>query len=153
MDMIMNQHAAQQMFGQAEKLFKDARVPEQVQAMAQEGVAKSRELYVKGAAAAQESAKLMTEVAETAWSSTKVLNDKIVQNLTANTAALFDAAQAMAKAGSLPEVAKLQGEYLQQMVATSSAQAKEFYDLSTRATHHMVETVQAAAGKSMKTGF
>lgn len=152
-DMIMNQHAAQQMFGQAEKLFKDARVPEQVQAMAQEGVAKSRELYVKSTAAAQESAKLLTEVAETAWSSTKVLNDKLVQNVTANTTAMFDAAQAMAKAGSLPEVAKLQGEYMQQMFATTSAQAKEFYDLSTRATQHLVETVQAAAGKSMKGGF
>jgi hypothetical protein len=150
MDMIMNQHAAQQMFGQAEKLFKDARVPEQVQAMAQEGVAKSRELYAKSAAAAQDSAKLLTEVTETAWASTKVLNDKILQNVTANTEAAFDAVQAMAKAGSLPEVAKLQGDYLQQLVATSSKQAKEFFDLSTRATQHLVETVQAAAGKSMK---
>jgi hypothetical protein len=153
MDMIMNQHAAQQMFGQADKLFKDARVPEQVQAMAQEGVAKSRELYAKSSAAAQEGAKLLTEVAETAWSSTKVLNDKFLQNVAANTEAMFDAAQAMARAGSLTEVAKLQSEYLQQMVTTTSAQAKEFYDLSTRATQHMVETVQAAAGKSMKAGF
>ena len=103
----MNQHAAQQMFGQAEKLFKDARVPEQVQAIAQEGVAKSRELYAKSSAAAQEGAKLLTEVAETAWSSTKVLNDKILQNVAANTEAMFDAAQAMAKATSLPEVAKI----------------------------------------------
>jgi hypothetical protein len=153
MDMIMNQHAAQQMFGQAEKLFKDARVPEQVQAMAQEGVAKSRELYAKSSTAAQEGAKLLTEVAETAWSSTKVLNDKFLQNVAANTEAMFDAAQAMARAGSLPEVAKLQGDYLQKVVATTSVQAKEFYDLSTRATQHLVETVQAAAGKSMKTGF
>jgi hypothetical protein len=153
MDMIMNQHAAQQMFGQAEKLFKDARVPEQVQAMAQESVAKSRELYAKSSAAAQEGAKLLTEVAETAWSSTKVLNDKFLQNVAANTEAMFDAAQAMARAGSLPEVAKLQGDYLQKVVATTSVQAKEFYDLSTRATQHLVETVQAAAGKSMKTGF
>jgi hypothetical protein len=151
--MIMNQHAAQQMFGQAEKLFKDARVPEQVQAMAQESVAKSRELYAKSSAAAQEGAKLLTEVAETAWSSTKVLNDKFLQNVAANTEAMFDAAQAMARAGSLPEVAKLQGDYLQKVVATTSVQAKEFYDLSTRATQHLVETVQAAAGKSMKTGF
>jgi hypothetical protein len=151
--MIMNQHAAQQMFGQAEKLFKDARVPEQVQAMAQEGVAKSRELYAKSSTAAQEGAKLLTEVAETAWSSTKVLNDKFLQNVAANTEAMFDAAQAMARAGSLPEVAKLQGDYLQKVVATTSVQAKEFYDLSTRATQHLVETVQAAAGKSMKTGF
>jgi hypothetical protein len=151
--MIMNQHAAQQMFGQAEKLFKDARVPEQVQAMAQEGVAKSRELYAKSSTAAQEGAKRLTEVAETAWSSTKVLNDKFLQNVAANTEAMFDAAQAMARAGSLPEVAKLQGDYLQKVVATTSVQAKEFYDLSTRATQHLVETVQAAAGKSMKTGF
>ena len=149
----MNQHAAQQMFGQAEKMFKDARVPEQVQAIAQEGVAKSRELYAKSSAAAQESAKLLTEVAETAWSSTKVLNDKILQNVAANTEAMFDAAQAIAKAGSVPEAMKLQGQFLQQLVATSSTQAKEFYDLSTRATQHLVETVQAAAGKSIKTGF
>jgi hypothetical protein len=153
MDMIMNQHAAQQMFGQAEKMFKDARVPEQVQAIAQEGVAKSRELYAKSSAAAQEGAKLLTEVAETAWSSTKVLNDKILQNVAANTEAMFDAAQAIAKAGSVPEAMKLQGQFLQQLVATSSTQAKEFYDLSTRATQHLVETVQAAAGKSIKTGF
>ncbi len=149
----MNQHAAQQMFGQAEKMFKDARVPEQVQAIAQEGVAKSRELYSKSSAAAQEGAKLLTEVAETAWSSTKVLNDKILQNVAANTEAMFDAAQAIAKAGSVPEAMKLQGQFLQQLVATSSTQAKEFYDLSTRATQHLVETVQAAAGKSIKTGF
>jgi hypothetical protein len=153
MDMIMNQQAAQQMFGQAEKMFKDARVPEQVQAIAQEGVAKSRELYAKSSAAAQEGAKLLTEVAETAWSSTKVLNDKILQNVAANTEAMFDAAQAIAKAGSVPEAMKLQGQFLQQLVATSSTQAKEFYDLSTRATQHLVETVQAAAGKSIKTGF
>ena len=150
MDTTMNQHAAQQMFGQAEKMFKDARVPEQVQAMAQEGVAKSRELYAKSAAAAQDGAKLMTEVTETAWASTKVLNDKILQNMTANTEAAFDAAQAMAKATSLPEVAKLQGVFMQQFAATATAQAKEFFDLSTRATQHLVETVQAAAGKSMK---
>jgi hypothetical protein len=141
------------MFGQAEKMFKDARVPEQVQAIAQEGVAKSRELYAKSSAAAQEGAKLLTEVAETAWSSTKVLNDKILQNVAANTEAMFDAAQAIAKAGSVPEAMKLQGQFLQQLVATSSTQAKEFYDLSTRATQHLVETVQAAAGKSIKTGF
>lgn len=149
----MNQYAAQQMFGQAEKMFKDARVPEQVQAIAQESVAKSRELYVKSATAAQDGAKLMTDVAETAWSSTKVLNDKIMQNMTANTEAMFDAAQAIAKAGSLPEVMKLQSEFMQQFFATASAQTKEFYDLSTRATQHLVETAQAAAGKTMKVGF
>jgi phasin family protein len=76
-----------------------------------------------------------------------VLNDKILQNVAANTEAMFDAAQAIAKAGSVPEAMKLQGQFLQQLVATSSTQAKEFYDLSTRATQHLVETVQSAAGR------
>jgi len=55
-----------QAFDQAEKLFKDARVPQNVQAIAQQGVAASKDLYAKTAAAAQDSAKAMTEIADTA---------------------------------------------------------------------------------------
>ena len=109
----VNQQFGKQAFDQAEKLFKDARVPENVQAIAQQGVAASKEFYAKTAAAAQDGAKVMTEIADTAWGSTKLLNEKIVQNLTANAEAAFTAAQAMATAKSLPEIAKLQGEFMQ----------------------------------------
>jgi hypothetical protein len=57
----VNQQFGKQAFDQAEKLFKDARVPENVQAIAQQGVAASKEFYAKTAAAAQDSAKVMTE--------------------------------------------------------------------------------------------
>ena len=138
-----------QQFG-AEQFLKDARVPENVQVIAQQGVAKSHEFYTRGAAAAQESAKVLTEVAETAWGSTKMLNEKLAQNLTANIEASFIAAHAIAKAQSLPEAFKLHTEFLQKLATQTTEQTKEFFDLSTRATQHVAEQVQAAAAKAMK---
>jgi hypothetical protein len=79
MDRTVNQQFGKQAFDQAEKLFKDARVPENVQAMAQQSLAASKDFYAKTAAAAQDGAKVMTEIADTAWGSTKLLNEKIVQ--------------------------------------------------------------------------
>jgi hypothetical protein len=146
----VNQQFGKQAFDQAEKLFKDARVPENVLAIAQQGVAASKDFYEKSAAAAQDSAKVMTEIADTAWGSTKLLNEKIVQNLTANAEAAFSAAQAMATAKSLPEIAKLQGEFAQRFAAQAAEQTKEFWDLSARATQHLFEKAQAAASKSFK---
>ena len=150
MDMTVNQQFGKQAFDQAEKLFKDARVPEKVQAIAQQGVAASKDFYSKTAAAAQDSAKVITEIADTAWGSKKMLNEKIVQNMTANAEATFSAAQAMATAKSLPELAKLQNEFVQKFAAQAAEQTKEFFDLSTRATQHLMEKAQAAAGKSFK---
>ena len=74
----------------------------------------------------------MNEIADTAWGSTKMLNEKIVQNLTANAEAAFSAAQAIATAKSLPEIAKLQSEFVQKFAAQATEQTKEFFDLSTR---------------------
>lgn len=149
MDSPVNTQFGKQAFDQAEKMFKDARVPENVQVMAQQGVAASRELYTKTAAVAQDGAKVMTEMADTAWGSTKMLNEKIVQNLTANAEAAFAAAQAMSNAKSLPEIAKLQSDFVQKFAAQATEQTKEFFDLSTRATQHLMEKAQAAT-KSFK---
>jgi len=150
MDKIMNQQFGKQTFDQAEKLFKDAHIPENVQAMAQQGVAATQEIYAKTAAAAQDGAKAFAEIADTAWGSTKVLNQKVVQNVTTNFEAAFEAAQKIAMAKSLPEIMKLQSEYFQKFVAQATEQTKEFVDLSTRATQHVFEKAQAATTKSFK---
>jgi phasin family protein len=139
-----------QAFRQAEQFLKDARLPENVQAIAQQGVAKTHEFYAKSAATAHESAKVLTEVAETAWGSTKMLNEKLAQNFTANIEASFAAAHAIAKAQTLPEAVKLHTEFFQKLAAQASEQTKEFFDLSARATQHVLEQVQAAAAKAMK---
>ena len=148
--MTVNQELGNQAFDQIEKLFKSARVPENVQALAQQGVTASKDLYSKTAEAVRDGATVMTEIADTAWGSTKMLNDKIAQNLAANAEAAFSAAQAIAAAKSLPEIAKLQREYVQKFAAKAAEQTKEFFDLSARATQHVFEKAQAAATKSFK---
>ena len=149
----MNQQFGKQAFDQAEKLFKDARVPENVQAIAQQGVAASKEFYAKTAGAAQDGAKLMTEIADTAWGSTKLLNEKLAQNLSANVDVAFAAAQQLAAAKSLPEIGKIQSEFVQKLSVQATEQTKEMVDLSTRATQHLFEKAQAAASKSIKPLF
>ena len=146
----MNQEFGNQALDQIEKLFKGARVPENVQALAQQGVTASKDFYSKTAEAVRDGATVMTEIADTAWGSTKMLNDKIAQNLAANAEAAFSAAQAIAAAKSLPEIAKLQSEYVQKFAAKAAEQTKEFFDLSARATQHVFEKAQAAATRSFK---
>ena len=150
MDTTVNQEFGKQAFDQVENLFKDARVPENIQAIAQQGVAASKEFYSKAAASAQDGAKAMNEIADTAWGSTKMFNEKIVQNLTANAATAFSAAQAIATAKSLPEITKLQSEFVQKFAAQATEQTKEFFDLSIRTTQHLFEKAQSAATKSFK---
>ena len=131
----------------------DGELPESVQAVAQDSVARLREVYRLSAAAAQGGTRLFIEVAETAWGSARLLNDRVVRNVDANTAAAFDAAEACARAGSLMEVAALQGNYLQLLLAATSEQTREFLDLSTRATQHVLETMQAATARMLRTDF
>jgi hypothetical protein len=147
---IMNQQYAKHVLDKAQSLLEDARIPEQVQAFAKQGVAASQEFCTKTTAVAQDSAKALTEIADTAWGGTKMLNDNIVQNLTANVEAAFTAAHEIATAKSLSEIGKIQSEFIQKFAARATEQTKEFVDLSTRATQHLCEKVQSAAVKSIK---
>ena len=52
-DDIMTRQLGNQAFSQAEQFLKDVRLPENVQAIAQQGVAKTHEFYTKSAATAQ----------------------------------------------------------------------------------------------------
>lgn len=139
--------------GKIPALVEGTLVPNGIQDMAQDGVARSRDLYRGTMAAAQGGAKVFAEVAETTWGSAKLLNDKIIQNMTANTEAAFTAAEAIARARSVPEAAKLQSEFMQLWFAATGEQLKEFVDLSTRVAQHVLETMQDAANRSMKPGL
>jgi hypothetical protein len=119
--------------------------PGSIQALAEKGVSTSREIYTRTAALAHESAKALSEIADTAWGSTKLLNEKVVQNVAANIDAAFTAAHGIASAKSLAEISKIQSEYAQQLAVKATEQTKEFVDLSTRAAQHLIEKAQAAA--------
>jgi phasin family protein len=130
---------------QAEKLFKGAFTPAHVQALAEKGVATTKEFYEKTAAATQHRARALTAIADTAWGSTKLLNEKVAHNLSSNIEVAFAAAQQMASAKSVGELVRLHSDFVQRLAAQATEQAKEFVDLSTRATQHLMEKVQAAA--------
>lgn len=79
---------AQDMFAAA----KEARIPENLQAFAEEGVTKSREAFAKMNTVAQDSAKATEEVLLAAQAGAKAIGEKMVHNTTVNAQAVFDAA-------------------------------------------------------------
>ena len=137
---------AQDMFNAA----KDARIPENVQHMAEEGVAKTREAYQKINAVTKDGVKLAEDVFLTAHAGAKTLGEKVMNNTMANTEAAFDAAQAIARARSLPEAAKLQADFMPQQFAIAGAQTKEFFELSQKVARQTFETMNTAATKSFE---
>ena len=117
----MTQQFGKHLFDQAGKLFKDAVVQKNFQALSENAVAASKGLYDHATAAGLEQTKMLTGIADTAWGSTKMLNEKLAQNVISNIEATFAAAQLMAGAKSLPEIAKLQREFVQKFAAQSNS--------------------------------
>jgi hypothetical protein len=123
------------------------------QAAAQQGFGWAQELYRHSAAASRGGARLWADVAETAWSSLKLLNDNVVRSLAANAEAAFDAAEACARADSLHAIVALQGDFVRRLLARTSEQTQEFTDLSVRASQHLLETIEDAAVRLTRMDF
>lgn len=142
-----------QMTRQAQEMFaaaKDARIPENVQAFAEDSVQKTREAYVKASAMAKDSAKAMEEVMLTAQAGAKAIGEKVLHNTALNTDAAFDAAHAIARAKTLPEAARLQADFMQQQFAVAGAQVKELFELSSKVAQQTFNTMNQAATKSFE---
>ncbi|MGQ0671658.1 MAG: phasin family protein [Hyphomicrobium sp.] len=137
---------AQEMFAAA----KDARIPENVQAFAEDSVAKTREAYSKINTVAKDGVKVLEDVMLAAHAGAKTIGEKVLRNAESNTEAAFDAAYAMARAKTLPEVARLQQTFMQQQFAAASAQTKELFELSAKVTQQTFETMNSAAVKSFE---
>lgn len=128
---------------------KNVQVPENVQAMTEEGVARSREAYEKMAAVAREATSGIEEVAVTHSRGVRTIGEQMLDVMTANTEAAFDAAAAIAGAKTLPEAARMQADFLQQQMAKAGEQTKELYETSSRVTRETVETLNQVATKTM----
>ncbi|MGD9801785.1 MAG: phasin family protein [Hyphomicrobiaceae bacterium] len=139
---------------QAEQFFsaaKDARVPENVQAMMADGVAKTREAYEKATSVAKDQAKVAEEILLAGQAGAKSIGSKLIENTVQNAEAAFDAAQAIARARTLPEAARLQAEFMQKQMATAGVQTREFFELSSRIAQQTFASFNAAATKSFDT--
>jgi phasin len=137
---------AQEMFAAA----KDARIPENLQAFAEDSVQKTREAFVKVSSVAKDGAKAMEEVMLTAQAGAKAIGEKVLQNTNVNAEAVFDAAHAIARAKTLPEAARLQADFFQQQFAAAGNQAKELFELSSKVAKQTFDTMNAATTKSFE---
>jgi phasin len=129
---------------------KEARIPEQVQAIAEDSVAKARETYGKFSTVAKDNAKVLEEVMDTAQAGAKSISDKVLKNTETNTEAVFEAAQAIARAKTLPEMLRLQTAFLQQQMTAAGAQSKELFELSTKVAQQTFESMNSAASKTFE---
>lgn len=129
---------------------KDARIPEQVQAIAEDSVSKARETYDKFSTVAKDNAKVFEEMAAAAYAGAKSIGDKVLKNTETNTEAAFEAAQALARASTLPELVRLQSSFVQKQLATAGAQSKELFELSTKVAQQTFENLNSAASKTFE---
>jgi phasin len=129
---------------------KDARIPETVQALAEDGVSKAREAYGRLNSVAKDGARVMEEVMVAAHAGAKSIGEKVLRNTEVNTEAAFEAAQAIARAKTVPEAMRLQTSFLQQQFAAAGAQSKELFELSAKVAQQTLETMNSAATKSFE---
>jgi phasin len=137
---------AQEMFSAA----KDARIPENMQAFAEDSVSKSREFYQKLNETAQDNVNAVEEFMLASHAGAKSVGEKFMQNAATNTESTFDAAQAIAGAKTLPEAARLQADFLQQQTAAATKQTKEFFELSSTVAKQTFESINKATAASFE---
>ena len=90
------------------------------------------------------------EVLLAAQAGAKSIGEKVLHNTAVNTEAAFDAAQAIVRAKTIPEAARLQADFVQQQLAVAGAQTKELLELSTKVAKQTFEFYNAAATKSFE---
>lgn len=129
---------------------KDARIPENVQAIAEDAVEKSRTAFEKVQVATKDNAKAVEELVSVATDGAKTIGEKVLRNTELNAEAAFDAAEAIARAKTLPEIARLQSSFMQQQMAVAGAQTKELFELSTKVAQQTFETVNAVTTKTFE---
>lgn len=137
---------AQEMFSAA----KDARIPENFQAFAEDSVSKSREFYQKLNATTQENVNAVEEFMLASHAGAKSVGEKVMQNVAANTESAFDAAQSIARAKTLPEAARLQADFFQQQTTIATQQTKDLFELSTKVAKQTFESLNKATAASFE---
>jgi hypothetical protein len=80
----------------------------------------------------------------------KSIGEKVLRNTEVNTEAAFEAAQAIARAKTVPEAMRLQTSFIQQQFAAAGAQSKELFELSAKVAQQTIETMSSAATKTFE---
>lgn len=123
-------------------------VPAELQAVAQDGVAKARVAFATWNAAALSGTQAINAVMLAGRSGAETVGAKVLNNAHAAAEAAFDAAQALARAKTFPEAAQLQTKFVQEQLAVASQQGKAFFELSAKIAQQTTEALTAIATKA-----
>lgn len=143
----------QQFTKQAEEFLRAAHkieVPEEVMAATVDGLVKTRETYEKMTGAAREANEAYDSVFAVAQNGAKVLSDRLLGNAETNAEAALEAAKAVVRCKSLPEIAQAQLNYFQTHFATAGEQAREIFELSATVAKETADAAGAAASQSLE---
>lgn len=138
---------------QAEQMMKavqDVKLPENVQAFAQDSVTKTHEAYAKISDAAKNGAKMLEAVSTEAQTGVRSIGEKMLSDLAHNTEAAFEAAHAIANSRSIPEAAKLQADFLKAQMTKVGEQTKEFFELSSKVAKQTFVSLSAVTAKTVE---
>ena len=132
---------------QFSNLFK-AQLPDQLQTLVQDGLAKSREVTVTSITVVKDGAAALGKASPVAPKEASALTAKAFEQVIENTESAYDAAQSIARAKSPVEAAQLQAKYVQSQFGRAGEQCKELFDLSTKLAQKTAEGLSQFAAKS-----
>ena len=139
---------------QAEEMLKaarEARIPDNVKAIAEQSVSQTRKAFDQLQSATREHAAHTDTVLSTVQAHGKTFADKLMTHSTSNAEATFNAALKIVQAPTIPEAARLHAEFVQSQFAAATAQTQEMFQLSSKVATSTMEQFQAAASKMFST--
>jgi hypothetical protein len=129
---------------------KNARVPENLSVLAEDVIAKSREAFDQFQSVSKDSTRSLETVLQTAQDGARTIGERVLRNIERNTELAFEAAEAMARAKTIPEILSVHSGFLQQQMTVSASQSSELLELSAKVTQQTMELMNAAALKSFQ---
>lgn len=139
------------MYDQFTKPFSEffkTQLPEQLQTMAHDGLAKSRDVALQSIAVAKDGAEAFGKACPVAPKEASALTAKAFAQVIENTESAYEVAQSIARAKSPVEVAQLQAKYMQNQFSRAGEQAKELFELSTKLAQSTGDGMGQLAAKS-----
>lgn len=125
-------------------------LPEQLQSAIAKGVTSSRASFDKAAEYAKENMKIAEKIVLAAQTGSKEIGEKVLGNAETNAKAAFEAAATLATAKSLPELARLQTNFIQQQLSVMHRQNQELFQLSAQLAQQTFATLNSAVVKNFE---
>ena len=125
-------------------------LPEQVKSAIAKGFTSRRASFYKAAEYAKENLKTVEKIVLAAQTGSKEIGEKVLGNAETNAKAAFEAAATLASAKTLPELAQLQTNFIQQQLSVMHRQNQELFQLSAQLAQQTFATLNSAVAKNFE---